>query len=223
MRTKGKSGTFAVIEDGKIVIYNVDRDSRGYGVENVTRLPTILRGVSSGLDENLFPLMVSYEVGGYLLKYPRPEGGFRNFTISDQYMDRKNSESEKIIIDEADLSTEESSKRWYYIRQVLRDQGRLHLVWAGGRLPKKSKEMFYDWSVAVTNGLGESDSYDKIFEKYGDSLCNDFFTAVRGIKDSMFLASRNDVIILDRHGSKGYKPFAFYGELPEVDWKALPW
>ena len=221
------NGDLAVIEDGAIVLYEVRRDmERGYGVERVTRTPTTVRATQSNLDPSLFPLQVTFDFGGHYLMVPGAGNQTRKVHIDKNVIRYDLGASEKFVLPEEDLTNSESEKRWYYTRQMLRDGRRLFVSTASSRLPKKSKDMFLSWADAVARGSNEDEATDYLYDKFGIDLANDFLRATRlsnGWKfEPKHVPPSSMVFMLEGQNSK-YKPLAVYGEIPEIDWAALPW
>lgn len=223
-KSKKKSldeGRFAEIEDGWIVLYDIDRqEGRGWGVIRVDRTPTTIRVAGSNIDLDLFPLKVEHSYDGTVIVIPRHGLAPRRMSVGQNVLRRDQATREKIVLGDDDLSDKESERRWQYVLQGLRDQKRLVDVSVHRRLPKNAKKIFMDFAAGLSNGIDVDSALGPLYEKYGTDLTNEFVAAVNIYSRGERINDKPVFILTDKAGN--YTPLAVYGKLPEIDRAKLP-
>lgn len=212
-------GHWAVIEGGKIVLYDVERNK--YGVARVDRLPTTVSASSSNVSPDVFPVKVEHSYSGTHLIVPSAGGGLpRKVPVKEEQLDRSHASREKTALDESELSASESDERWRHILMHLRDNNRLAVVAVVKKLPRGAKDMFEVFAEALRQGGSEEDASDRLYEKFGVDAANDFLRSVRLYKGGKSSLAGN-VFVLEGRGGRP-TPTAAHGEMEEIDFSALP-
>lgn len=212
---------FAVIEDGRIVLYHVDRDVlRGLGVAKIDRLPTNIR--SSSYDPSDFPAKTTFDLNGHMLILEHA-GRPTSIRIGKDLLRYDLASSEKKNLEDDELSPDEVNNRWRYLRTSLNEAGRLVVVLGRSRLPKGGAEIFKNWAEALQNRLSEDQATDYLYAKHTIEQVNDFLRATFTPRRAYYNSSADTVFALEKATSKNHVPAAYHGVLPDIDWSQLPY
>ena len=208
-------GDFAVIEDNRIVLYHTNRDAlRGYGVVNIDRYPTDLR--ASQFDREVFPAPCEYGGRGWSIIF-QIGGRPVKHQVSPDYINYSHGSSEKRVLEEKDLTSDEINNRWRYIRSALNAEGKLVVVFARSKMPKSYKKLLATWSEAILRGASEDNATEVLYQLHGIDLTNDFLAACSTPKRAYGCPS-DSLFVLDGMTSKNHVPLAYAGTLPNINW-----